>query len=363
MSYFAVTIETIEKIWEHPDADRLELCKLEGMDFQCVVGKRDHKEGEKVLYFPLDAVIPDEVLDKMGLKGRLSGSQKNRVKTVRLRGEYSQGLVGPLSLAFKEPYAGIEDTDPKKLTDFLGVTKYEPPLFAPGGGYHRGMGARLPEGLGVYDIEGADRYSKVAEEMMDMLVYAGEKIEGSNWSCCYSIPTKQFYVNTRKRTLIEKGNKTSPYWDIFRRYGFQDFLVELSEQSKAVHQIAIYGEFIGPGVQGNYYRLKEYDVRLFDIKIDGRYLNPRSFFEKVEEFTLKHDKYPDPKVAPILGSNIKLRDWLLGKTIQEASNGQSMLVNRPREGIVIRPSEEQYSKELHGRLILKQRSPVYLAKE
>ena len=373
MAYFAVTIEKIKKVWKHPDADRLDLVKLEGMDFQCVVGRGDYKEGESVLYFPLDALIPDNVLDKMGLKGKLAGSKRNRVKTIRLRGELSQGLIGPLDLLkgtkpvsmFGNPppdhwiFKPLAEMSPKVVTEYLGVTKYEPPV-KQAGGYHVGKMAGLPAGLTIYDIEGADRYVEVAEEMMDKLVYISEKAEGSNWSAAYSLLDQKYYVNTRKHSLTEIEGKPSPYWDVTKKYGFFDFLSEIAKIQEAKQYVALYGEFVGPGVQGNYYNLGERDVYLFDIKIDGRYVNPRRFYELIEEFTLKHDKYPDPKIAPILGANIKLRDWLDGKTIQEASNGQSVLINKPREGIVIRPSEEEYSKILHGRLILKQRSPVYL---
>lgn len=51
MAFFAVTLETIRSVVKHPQADRLDLCTLEGMDFQFVTLKDQFKPGERVLYF------------------------------------------------------------------------------------------------------------------------------------------------------------------------------------------------------------------------------------------------------------------------------------------------------------------------
>lgn len=63
MSEFGVTLEKISKIWEHPNADRLELASIEGMTYQFVVPKGQYIEGDAVLYFPVDSLIPQEHLE------------------------------------------------------------------------------------------------------------------------------------------------------------------------------------------------------------------------------------------------------------------------------------------------------------
>lgn len=93
MSTFDVTLRRISKVWLHPNADRLEMAEVEGLAYQFVVPKGAHAAGDRVLYFPIDALLPDELSTRLGVKNYLVGPLKNRVKTARLRGEISQGVV------------------------------------------------------------------------------------------------------------------------------------------------------------------------------------------------------------------------------------------------------------------------------
>jgi RNA ligase (TIGR02306 family) len=93
MSTFGVTVEFLENIRSHPDADRLELAGLAGCDYQFVIPKGVYKNGDPVLYFPVDAILPEPLLERVGLSGKLGGAKKNRVKTKKIRGAPSQGIV------------------------------------------------------------------------------------------------------------------------------------------------------------------------------------------------------------------------------------------------------------------------------
>src|ERR1700728_669342 len=90
MSTFAVTLEQLT-IHEHTNADALELAQV-GL-CRAVVLKGQFKTGDYALYIPEQAVLPDELIEELGLVGRLAGPQHNRVKAVRLRGQLSQGIV------------------------------------------------------------------------------------------------------------------------------------------------------------------------------------------------------------------------------------------------------------------------------
>lgn len=341
MAFFGVTIETIEKVWDHPNADRLSLAKMKGLAFQFVIGKNQFQEGQKVLYFPIDAVLTQELIEKMGMVGKFSGKDKNRIKTLKLRQQISQGFVMPPEKLLTPEQMGLSS---EELTDLLKVTKYEPPVTFSKDGFL----LELPEGCSKYDIEGADRFGQIVEILMDQEVVVFEKMEGTNHSVFKS---EALFVNQRNNTIKEKENSTHSYWEVARK-------TKLVEYMQKQNNMAIYSEFCGPSIQKNIYALKEGTLFVFDIKKDGKWVDFKTFQEEVE----KLKKETGVSVAPILFVG-KLKDYLQGKSIQEVSNGFSVVNPKVlREGIVVKPVVEQYHQDI-GRLIIKQRSPEYLSNE
>lgn len=348
MAFFAVTIEAIERVSPIPDADRIEMATLKGKDFQFVIKKDSFKPGDPCIYFPVDSILPADLIDKMGLTGKLSGKDRNRVKTVKLRGQISQGLVSEIDVVPDEVRDIALKMQAEEFTTFLGVTKYEPPEMPCNDGILR----PLPDGQSMYDIEGADRYTEVAQRLMEVPVFVTEKLEGSNFSVQVKIDGSVF-VNSRRHTIIEKPDVENMFWKVARRQKVIDFAKTICETSK--QDVVIYGEFIGPGVQKNIYGLKEHEVRFFDIKKGGKWVDPDSFMKLLLEFGVS-----PPPCVPVLFSG-DLKEFLQGRTIKQSSNGVSILNPRQRrEGIVIRPKIEE-EVDGFGRLILKQRSPEYLA--
>jgi RNA ligase (TIGR02306 family) len=355
MAFFGVTIEEIESISPIEGADMIEMAKLKGLAFEFVVAKKDNwKQGMKCLYFPIDSLLPEWVLEKFGLVGRLSGKDKNRVKTVKLRGQISQGLVATLDLleGMSTPIADLdEDTQCQKITEFLGVEKYEPPAIP----CHAARLVRLPVGLSVYDIEGADRYVDVAEELMPQSVEITEKLEGQNFSVTYSALDNKIYVNQRKFSIQPIEEQVHEFWKVAEKKGIIKF-VESLKVSYPGQNVTVYGEFIGPRTQSNIYKLKDFEVRLFDIKINEKWLTPDVRQSVIEKHFGNLDIY-----VPILAMNVILKEWLDGKSFIEASHGVSQLHKITREGIVIKPMIESRHEKI-GRLVIKQRDPIYLSK-
>jgi len=370
MAFFGVTIETIDTVRNHPGADRLDICTLEGMNFQFVTGRDSYKVGDRCLYFPVDSLLPFPLMKKLGLtkekkengeivldengapviEGTLRGKNHNRLRVVRLRGELSQGLVGPLDL--------IEDIDPgdhltEVITEFLGVMKYDPPDIP----CENGNLCPLPSELTVYDIEGADRYSEVAEQLMDTKVCIAEKIEGTNFSCTYRPETDEFFVNQRGYTIVEKEGAKHMFWATVEKMGIFEHMRSVAKMFKTenFNSITFYGEFIGPGIQKNIYKLKEHTILFFDVKIDGDFASVHA----------KYDILNGLPIVPIIVKDMTLGEWLDGRPIQETSNGKSIFnpkIDILREGIVITPMLEGFHSSI-GRLILKQRSSEYLINE
>jgi RNA ligase (TIGR02306 family) len=350
MAFFGVTIETIKEVIPHPNADRLDVCKLKGIDFQFVTGKGLRKAGDKVLYFPLDSLLPIEVSKALELDGKLAGANKNRVKSIKLRGELSQGVIGDLSML-----EGLkEDWNTKNITKFLGVEKWEPePVLSKSGNL-----LPLPEGLSKYDIEGCERYGAVVADLMNEKVCITEKLEGTNASVLIN-EDGSIFVNQRNFTIQLINGKENIYWKAAEDNGHINFA-----QWAAVHKkfktLVIYSELCGPGIQSNIYKLTKYTMFVFDIKAGGMWLSKKDMLDLINEYN--KESIIQIQTVPILGMDVVLSDFLNGKTIKEASNGPSVLDAKMREGIVINPIEERYSEALSGRLILKQRSPEYLAK-
>ena len=93
MSTFAVKIYPLT-ISAHPNADLLELAQVG--DYLSVVAKGQFKTGDLGAYIPEGAIVPQAVLVKLNLVDKLAGTEKNRVKAVKLRGILSQGIVYPV---------------------------------------------------------------------------------------------------------------------------------------------------------------------------------------------------------------------------------------------------------------------------
>ena len=342
MAFFGVTREKIGQIKEHPNADRLQLAKLEGINFQFVIGKDSYNPGDEVLYFPIDSVLPKNTAEALGLDGKLAGKNKDRVKTVRLRGEVSQGVVGPTSLV-------PDNLDEKEITQLLGVTKYEPPVVP----CKAGNLIQLPVGLSAYDIEGAERNMDVVEHMMDMPVVVTEKLEGQNFSITWDATQQKIFVNQKNYSIEPVEGKEHDFWRVCREKGLFDTFDEVIKTFGKDKNITLYGEFLGPGVQGNIYKLQEHEVRLFDLNINGDYLDAVAF---IELFDIE-------KRVPTVFDSGTLRKFLMDQDVVEASHGVSSLNSGTfREGIVIKPEYEGRFDSI-GRLIIKQRDPIYLSNE
>ena len=198
MSSLIVDICKIDELEKHPNADRLKIATVKG--WKCIVGLDDYEVGDAVVFIPPDSVMPQELIDKYKLTYLSSKStrQHGRVRTVKLRGCISQGLVMPLSILNKgKPchlkLGGIVDNETSKVlypgfgygtnvAEILGITKYEPPE----PDFH---GMKTPRtskkkwknpNFDVYtDIENVKHYNKVFE--LGDIVEVSEKIHGTNF--------------------------------------------------------------------------------------------------------------------------------------------------------------------------------------
>ena len=346
VSTFAVTIERIREVWPHPNADRLELARLASMSYQFVIAKGSYRPGDAVVYFPIDSVLPAALAERLGLAGKLAGAAKDRVKTVRLRGEISQGVVASLDAL---PPGDAPPAVGDDVTARLGVTKYEPPPVTTEGGDL----VPLPPLVSVYDIEGCERFQAVLEaHLLDAPVAITEKLEGSHFAASLDA-SGEVAVSQRRYRIRPLPGVEHTWHALARSSGVVAALPAIARELGGPTTVALRGEVIGPGIQGNHYRLPARRLVAFEIEADGAAVDAPTFFALCERFGLEH--------APVLCRGETLRAWLGGKPVAAASNGPSALnAQVAREGIVVRPMREARDAAF-GRIILKQRSPAYLA--
>lgn len=349
MSTFEVTFEKVGSLSPIEGADRIERATLDGMDYSFVVKKGEFKVGDYGIYFPVDSIFPPELLEKIGMTGKLSGGQKNRVKTVKLRGAPSQGLFIPILSLFETIPFALDPTAPSpfllhdKLAEHFGVTKYDHE--AAGGN----MDARgnLPEFLSKYDIESAQKYTRtlnsfdlvmVTEKAEGQNLAAGKKKDDSNFVC-----SRSFELKSEEETTGGANN--------WHKNATNNSLYEKAAAIKAklgCDNLTIYGESCGPGIQGDYYQLGALKFFCFDIKADNKFVPPQVWLDLCKEF--------DVPTVPVLFIG-KLSDYLGDKTVKEMSHGKSQInPTKLREGIVIKNMNPDESMER----ILKLRDPIYL---
>jgi RNA ligase (TIGR02306 family) len=304
-----------------------------------------------VIYFPVDSLLPEWICNALSLAGKLAGRDKNRVKTVRLRGNISQGVVcSPEQLV---PAISVENglIPGADVTELLGVTKYDPPPIPSQWGDLK----PLPAFVSGYDIESAQNFTHIVDLLMDVPCYITEKLEGSHWSATLYADGELAVCQRNFRIIPVEGGEHD-WHKALRMQGLDETLRRMLDDlktEKPIQAITLRGEMIGVGIQGNYYNLKNQAVRVFDIEINQQTVEAARFLELTAAYGIE--------IVPVLATNVTLREWLNGQTLKAASNGKSAVADRMREGVVIKPMHEQRNEQI-GRVFLKQRSPEYLAK-
>jgi hypothetical protein len=118
VSNFSVPVVRIRAIEPIPNADAIELAVIG--DYRSVVRKGQFRPGDMAVYLPEAALLPDALIETLGLTGKLAGSAHNRIKAIRLRGCLSQGIL----------YGAVPDgaAEGSDVAAMLGIVKYEPPI-------------------------------------------------------------------------------------------------------------------------------------------------------------------------------------------------------------------------------------------
>lgn len=348
MSSNIVEICTVNAVAPHPNADRLELAYVKG--WQCVVPKGQYKEGDLCVYIPIDSVLPHNVEAIIFPEGSKVTLSKSRVKTIRLRGAISQGLMVSTELL---SVANLPvGTDCSK---FLGITKYEPPVSAsPQRNLQQKSKKQCNPHFKKYtSIENFKNFNEVFAEGDKVVIT--EKIHGTNFRAGY-VPTK---ANTLWKKILKFFRVLPEYEFVYGSHNVQlqdnprpvyystDVYTETVNKydlkSMLLEGEVIYGEVYGGTIQKGYHYGCDKDERklvVFDLMVDGEYVEHARM-----ESRCAFMKLP---TVPVL-----FKGGFSASHAKLLSTGDSVLAptQKVREGIVIKPVEETTC--YMGRKILK----------
>jgi len=388
------------KLLPHPNADMIELCQIG--DYLSIVKKGDFKEDQPVAYIPEQSIVPEPLLEEMGLKNKLSGAARNRVKAIKLRGTLSQGLV------YVKPGGYAEEDVGRNVAEELGIIKWSPTLPVHLRGKAKGMAYDITVN---YDIENIKKWNRHIEE--GDLVVITEKIHGTNVQIGYAprcgssgggvgisydgqsssggpdgggsgvdvvssetrniLFENSFWVSSKglggRGIILDMEDSSNVYANIARsiEYNLLEKIRNFYTGKNLRHieylsglqcpPIVLIGEIFGPGIQtGFHYGQTKPEFRLFDIAVGPRnnrmYLSWDDYMQAA--FIMGIPTVPTLYIGPF--SKEILAQYTSGK--EKVTNHSHHM----REGCVVRLINEKSSGNL-GRVILKSISEEYLTRK
>ena len=237
-----VTFEHIAELLPIEGADKIELARIQG--WQSVVKKGEYKIGDKVVFVPIDTVVTPADWNQF-LWDKKDPTKPIRIKTAKLRGAISQGVIFPLTII--TPEMNVDE-----LAQELGITKYEKPIPAHLAGQVRGD---FPTHLvSKTDEDNLKSNIEVLDELKEAdFVETTIKMDGT--SATY-IKELDFSFSVCSRNLELKDTESNVHWQMARKY---DIINNLNPG------YAIQGEIAGPGIQGNPAKLSEVTLFIFNV--------------------------------------------------------------------------------------------------
>lgn len=322
-------LASVQKILETrkvENADTLDVVKVLG--WQVVAKSGEFKPGDYCVYVEIDTVLPADrpEFEFMRNKGF-------RVKTARLRGELSQGIVFPLSILLEGDWSESMD-----VSETLGITHYEKPIPLSMNGVIRGG---LPFGIFKTDEDRVQNHPGAIEEFQGKNVYITTKIDGT--SATFAIKNGDFHVCTRNNSY--QKDVENVYWQMAEKYELETRLKGLGRN------ISLSGEIAGPGIQKNRLALKSRELFIFNgFNLDThQYMGLEELIRVTDTLGLKR--------APLEYTGVF--GFTFGE-LMEMAGGYYCNTKNLKEGIVIRTVEEEYSKVMKGRSSFKVVSNEFL---
>ena len=318
------TIQTIRDITPIEGADAIVLAHING--WASVVKKGEFSVGQYVVFCEIDSWVPHEIApflsngkeprEYLGVKGE-------RLRSVKLRKQLSQGLILPINILPQGSYPEGEDVSEK-----LGIVKYEPPVPVQLAGQVKGNFPSLvskTEEERVQNIRGLEKY-------LDEVFVETEKLHGTSVSF---ILNENGEMEVCSRNLSLKEDENNLYWKLAKKNDALSMLNSVRNYYEAtgvsVKSVAIQGEGVGQGVQKGWeYGIQIPEFFLFTIQVNGVKIAEEDYqyisttldvksVPQVRRATLRQLVGDAENISSALLKRVEGKSLIDGKTIREGS--------------------------------------------
>jgi RNA ligase (TIGR02306 family) len=315
------TIRKIDEIRPILDADAIECAVVGG--WTVVVKRGEYKAGDLAVYLEIDSFVPTELapfLTKPGHESKeFNGVRGERLRTVKLRGQVSQGLLLPMSVLDWDADSIDTDDIGIDVADGLGIQKWEAPVPAQLAGQVRG---NFPGFISKTDQERIQNLTGELRQWQDNQAFTWEvteKLDGSSMT----VYVRDEDEGVCSRNLDLKMDTANTFWKV----AIQENLIEKIRRSG--RNLALQGELIGDGIQKNPYGIRGQAFRLFDIfDIDrGDYMSPFERRTFADTHGIEH--------VPLIAVGMVIQENVQG--LLTMAEGKSVLNDKAeREGLVFK---------------------------
>ena len=335
------SVQYVHHITPIDGADRIECIHVLG--WQCVANKGQFQVGDHCVYMEVDSFLPVceqfEFLRSSSFKKSEILGEGFRLKTMKFRGQISQGLVQPLSILPEGDYKIGDD-----VTELLGIRKWEVEERVTNSGT---VIDDFPTGIPKTDELRVQSYPELVDEFKDAgRYYISTKMDGTSVTMYWR--DGHFGVCGRNYEYADDGK--CAMWKYAHDHGIPENIASIN-----VRNIAIQGEFCGAGIQKNRLKLKRPEWYVFTIMdLDTHRRLSLSKMKEVCE-SLRLEMVPVEEEEDVFDYDS------VEALIERAKGKYSSGMNK--EGIVIRPAEPAYSKTIEGPLSMKVLNNDYLLKE
>lgn len=327
------TIRRIAEVKSIEGAEFIEAVRVDG--WWVVAKKGEFPVDSLAVYMEVDSFVPTEIapfLTKAGHEPKeFEGVKGERLRTVKLRGQLSQGLLLPISIL---PTTTVIEVG-NDVTELLGVLKWERPISPQLAGFAKG---NFPNFLRKTDQERVQNIGVQLQYYINQTFEVTIKLDGS--SCTIFSYNEEDGVCSRNLEL--KRDENNAFWRIALEY-------DIHKKIRACgRNLAVQGELIAPNIQGNYEKVNKPEFYVFDIfDIDKQeYMLPSERQDFCKILNIQH--------VPVVDKAFSMIDNV--DALLDMAEGNGMNVGVKREGLVFKHNNSEFSfKSISNSYLLKEK--------